>query len=77
MSATTGANPGIDDSHMRAICDEIGERLREMLRREQSGTLPARLQNLIAQLATADHEVAPSIAPSLDEMMSDIAQEPA
>jgi hypothetical protein len=57
----------IDHIHSRAICDEIGERLREALRRE-SAALPPRLQLLIDRLAELDREVAPSIVPSLEDM---------
>jgi hypothetical protein len=55
--------------HARAICDEIGDRLRDVLQRQVSHELPPRLQYLMEQLAKADEEVSPSIAPSLDEMM--------
>jgi hypothetical protein len=60
----------IDDEHARAICDEIGERLRVRLRREIPKTLPPRLQELIDLLAAADHDAAPSIVPSLDDIIA-------
>ena len=58
----------IDGVHARAICEEIGERLRDTLNREAPGQLPPRLQHLIERLAAADHDEAPSIVPSLDDL---------
>lgn len=58
----------IDSLHARAICDEIGERLRQMLRPE-TAALPVSLQILIDRLADQDRELAPSIAPDLDDMI--------
>lgn len=57
----------IDSSHCRAICDEIGWRLRAILARE-SPALPLRLQLLMDRLAEQDLELSPSIAPSMDDM---------
>ena len=58
----------IDSSHCRAICDEIGERLRRILDREATA-LPPRLQLLLERLAEQDLVEAPSIAPSIDGMV--------
>jgi hypothetical protein len=58
----------IDNAHCRAICEEIGWRLRAILVRE-SPTLPARLQWLMDRLAEQDLELSPSIAPSMDDMV--------
>jgi hypothetical protein len=58
----------IDSLHCRAICDEIGERLRTVLRPETVG-LPIRLQILIDRLADQDREMAPSIVPDVDDMI--------
>ena len=58
----------IDSVHCRAICDEIGGRLRTMLRAE-TGNLPTRLQILLDRLADQDRELAPSIVPDLDDMV--------
>jgi hypothetical protein len=69
MLTRTGASLQIDAIHARAICDEIGDRLRNILDRELSHELPPRLRDLMAQLAKADNTASPSIAPSLDEMM--------
>jgi len=52
--------------HLRAICDEIGERLRWSLSRE----LPepsVRLQVALLRLREAD-EIAPSVVPSIEEL---------
>ena len=66
--ARKGAVIQIDTVHSRAICDEIGDRLRDMFQREPIAPLPPRLQYLIEQLAKAERETAPSIVPSLEEM---------
>src|SRR5712671_2734785 len=58
----------IDSSHCRAICDEIGDRLRAMLDREPPA-MPLRLQVLLNRLAEQDLDLAPSIAPSMDDMV--------
>ena len=59
----------IDSIHARAICDEIGERLRIILRRDIGPDLPPRLRELMEQFARTDEETSPSIAPSLEEML--------
>ena len=51
----------IDPTHCRAICDEIGERLRAVLDREATA-LPPRLQALMLRLAAQD--LAGSLSPS-------------
>jgi len=56
----------LDHIHCRAICDEIGERLREVLRREAS-EMPPRLLMLLDELAQLDDH-GPSIVPSIDEI---------
>jgi len=60
----------IDSSHCRAICDEIGERLRVILDRETTA-LPPRLQVLMLRLAAQDLAGSPSIAPSIGDMARD------
>ena len=57
--------PVLDHIHCRAICDEIGERLRDVLGRVAL-EIPPRLLVLIDKLARLDR--APSIVPSIDEM---------
>jgi hypothetical protein len=64
----TGNELRIDSLHCRAICDEIGERLRIVLDREATA-LPLRLQLLMERLAEQDLLMAPSIAPSMDDMV--------
>ena len=64
----TGNELQIDSSHCRAICEEIGERLRNMLDRDVTA-LPPRLQMLMERLAEQDSVLAPSIAPSIDDMV--------
>ncbi len=58
----------IDSSHCRAICDEIGDRLRAILDRE-SPAMPLRLLVLLDRLAEQDFDLAPPIAPSMDDMV--------
>jgi hypothetical protein len=73
MSKNTAATLQLDNLHCRAICDEIGERLRFVLRPEASG-IPQHLLGLIEKLEQSDLddctwvEHAPSIAPSLEEI---------
>jgi hypothetical protein len=69
MSAKSSLTIQIDPIHARAICEEIGERLREMLQRHAMPGLPSNLQRLMQRLAEADYAISPSIAPSLEEMM--------
>ena len=58
----------IDSIHSRAICNEIGERLRTILRPE-TADLPVRLQVLIDRLADQERQLVPSIVPDLDDMI--------
>jgi hypothetical protein len=67
MLTRTGVNMQIDAVHSREICAEIGDRLREILRREAS-ELPPRLRYLMERLAEADRETSPSLVPSLEDM---------
>jgi hypothetical protein len=62
MSKKNAADIRIDHIHSRAICDEIGERLRQALKRESVG-LPPQLQLLVDRLAELDGAAAPSIVP--------------
>jgi predicted transcriptional regulator len=65
MANLTAAHLAIDPVHCRAICDEIGERLRYLLKREISD-IPPHLLILLDKFA--ELEFAPSIVPSMDEM---------
>jgi hypothetical protein len=58
----------LDSTHCRAICDEIGERMRVFLGRDLPAASP-RLQSLIDRLSELDHQPAPSIAPSVEDMI--------
>jgi hypothetical protein len=57
----------IGSGHCRAICDEIGDRLRILLDKEMS-EIPQKLRLLLDRLAELDGEQAPSIVPALDDM---------
>ncbi len=63
----------LDHIHCRAICDEIGDRLRDVLGREMS-EMPVRLLMLVDELAQLDH--GPSIVPSIDEMSFPLLPKP-
>jgi len=63
----------LDHAHCRAICDEIGERLREILKPEAL-EIPQRLRELLDRLAQM--EQAPSIVPSIDEISAPRRREP-
>ena len=67
MSKRSDANIRIDQLHSRAICEEIGDRLRQILRPE-AGPFPPRLQYLLDRLFDSDAELSPSIVPSLEDM---------
>jgi hypothetical protein len=70
----TAADVTIDHVHCRAICDEIGERLRYALKRE-APEIPQNLLVLINKLDELDGApivLAPSIVPSLEEMLFDV-----
>jgi hypothetical protein len=69
MLARTGVNMQMDAVHSREICAEIGDRLRELLRREATSELPIPLQHLMERLAEADRESSPSLVPSLEDMI--------
>lgn len=58
----------IDSSHCRAICEEIGWRLRVILARE-APAMPPRLQLLMDRLAEQDRQMSPSIVPAMHDMV--------
>ena len=58
----------IDSIHCRAICDEIAERMRAIHDRRLPAA-PPYLQSLIDRLPELDHQPAPSIAPSIEDMI--------
>ena len=63
----------LDHAHCRAICEEIGERLRQVLKPEAL-EIPQHLLGLLERLA--ELEQAPSIVPSMDEMYFPRSPEP-
>jgi hypothetical protein len=67
MQRIPAPNIQIDSVHCRAICEEIGYRLKQLLNGEAS-ELPPKLNWLLDQLRRQDEEDSPSIAPSLEEM---------
>jgi hypothetical protein len=68
MSSPTALPLQIDSGHCRAICDEIGDRLRILLDKEP-GEIPQRLRMLLDRLAELDGVPAPSIVPAMDELL--------
>jgi hypothetical protein len=58
----------IDSGHCRAICDEIGDRLRILLDKE-TAEVPQQLRLLLGRLAELDGEQTPSIVPAIDDMI--------
>jgi hypothetical protein len=56
----------LDHAHCRAICDEIGERLRHAIKMDDE--IPQRFVVLLSRLA--ELERAPSIVPSMDEIIN-------
>jgi hypothetical protein len=68
MSSQKALPLQIDSGHCRAICDEIGDRLRILLDKE-TGEIPQQLRLLIDRLAELDGRQAPSIVPAMDDML--------
>jgi hypothetical protein len=60
-------NIDIDATHSRAICTEIGERLRVSLSLGQSEP-PQSIRRQLNRLRQLDEEISPSIVPSTQEM---------
>jgi hypothetical protein len=61
--STAPANVQMDEDHSRAICAEIGERLRTAL--GDNPPLPPLLSRLMDKLRELDHHDSPSIVPSM------------
>jgi len=59
----------LDHTHCRAICDEIGERLRALMGRELADMSP-RLRALFDRLHELDHIPSPGIVPLLEHPQS-------
>lgn len=66
MSSQKALALQIDSGHCRAICDEIGERLRTLLDKEAS-EIPQQLRLLLDRLTELDGGKAPSIVPAMDD----------
>jgi hypothetical protein len=58
----------VREKHMRAICDEIGERLQFMLDRTVQDP-PAKLIALLRRFEELEQTEAPSIVPELEELV--------
>jgi hypothetical protein len=56
----------IDHVHCHAICSEIGERLKIVLR-QGSLELPQNIQDQLDQLRSLDEAASPSIVPSMNQ----------
>jgi hypothetical protein len=67
MAGQYPAALAFDDTHSRAICDEIGERLRDVLGRDVS-EMPAYLCRLVERLAELDRVPGPSLVPCIEDM---------
>ena len=57
----------LDHIHCRAICDEIGDRLREMMGRELAD-MPHDLRRLVDRLRELDDVPSPGIVPLIEDL---------
>jgi hypothetical protein len=73
MSNRNDVTLALDHTHCRAICDEVGARLHDILRKEVS-EIPPRLLALLDKLAELDES--PSIVPSVDDMLLPLGNKP-
>ena len=73
MSNRNEATLALDHTHCKAICDEVGERLHDILRKGVS-EIPPRLLALLDKLAELDES--PSIVPSFDDMLLPLGNKP-
>ena len=64
--STRLASIQIDEEHSRAICAEIGDRLRIAL--GASPPMPPDLARLVARLDEPEHHDSPSIVPSVENI---------
>jgi hypothetical protein len=71
MPASDAAMVALDSTHSRAVCDEIGERLRDVLGRD-AAEIPSHLRRLVDRLAELERVPAPSIVPEIDHMHAGI-----
>ena len=61
----------VDSIHSRALCDEIGERLRDVLGQD-AAEIPPYLRRLVDRLAELERVPAPSIVPEISDMHAGI-----
>jgi hypothetical protein len=66
MSNRNNVILALDHTHCRAICDEVGARLHDILKKEVP-EIPPRLLALLDKLAELDES--PSVVPSCDDML--------
>ena len=59
-------NLRLDHTHCRAICDDIGERLRETMGQESANMTPY-LRRLIDRLDELDNAWSPGIVPLIED----------
>ncbi len=71
MPASPAAMAALDSIHSRALCDEIGERLRGVLDHDAS-EIPSHLRRLVDRLAELERVAAPSIVPEIGDMHAGI-----
>jgi hypothetical protein len=64
----------ITSKHCRAICDEVGERLRQYLDRSATAP-PQKIMALLRELELSELQ-APSIVPSLEDMIVAVSDSP-
>jgi hypothetical protein len=64
----------MDEEHSRAICAEIGDRLRIAL--GNSAPMPPYLAKLVVRLSELDDYESPSIVPSMEDALPTLALPP-
>lgn len=64
----------IDEEHSRAICAEIGDRLRIAL--GEPLPIPPNLARLIERLSELDHHDSPSLVPSIESVSPPLGSAP-
>lgn len=67
--ASDQKNLRLDHTHCRAICDEVGERLRETLGREAADMSPY-LRRLVDRLGELDIVSSPGIVPLIENLQN-------
>jgi hypothetical protein len=64
-----GPSADLEPEHRRAVCNEIGERLRGALA-DDAAPLPSRLQGLIERLTELDSDAPPIVPGKVDDPAS-------